>query len=619
MFECFRYAKEEAGLSRRLARGRDGAIDLIDRVTQPGAATVTECKYIGSGSADEAFTRWREVAANLRNNLPALAADPKKAPRSPYRGWLDPDRPVTRYRFCVTCEMTDQRLADLEREILADFAALVDEGVEPLRALLHDKESSVRVLRWDWFDAELEAHPTLAFRWFRGLPVGVDLFDPESGARATFRDFLRSGELPYFSRDEYSERRVGAVEGSEADLIGALTGGQVQAVLISGPGGAGKTRLSWELASALAEDAYGFDIYWLGRGTTFESIVELAARYPRHASILLLFDYAEAARSLDEVADAVEHICANTGHRMRLLATCRASAANAVHDALGVLQVREKPLGSAHTGELGYAEWVTRSILALENLPARQDIERVCHGVPALAAFAVFLYRRHRARFSAQFGALHSDPDFDRWAAHRISALVARSGEADLAAGRTLALLAVSLPLGIDEFAQIQAEHGPLLRCLCDDRWVEQDSDEYVAAHDVLADSLASRWLFESASAATDRTVDLLVETASRGRLERGLIAIERLAPHPKYPAIDGKKVAAALVDRHPDQVARSLRLLLSGSLLSFHEKLDLLHEHHILQQHARDDRSIDGPISALAEQAARQQLDRNAFPSVES
>jgi hypothetical protein len=613
VFECFRYAREEAGFVKRLAAGRDGAIDLVDRVSEPGAATIAECKYIGSGQAAEAVTRWRAVARNLAANLPALAKNPSLRPGSPYRGWLDPHRPVTRYRFCVTCRMTDSEVRALEAEIARDFARIVAD-VPQVAALASNLDANVRVLRWDWFAKALNDAPSLAFRWFRGLPVGVDLFEPEIGGEATFRDFLRSGELRYLSREEYDSRGFGRIERRESELIAALTSGDRQALLITGPGGAGKTRLSWELAAALAGSDHGFDVYRLGRGAGFASVDELARHYPADGSILLLLDYAEAASDLARVADAVEHVTRNSGHRLCLVATCRASAANQVRDALGVLALEEKSLGSARSGESDFVHWVARSILELEALPSPEQIEKVCRGVPALAAFAVFLHRRHPDRFDTQFGALLQVDDFEKWAAHRISALVDAVGGSRGDAEPVLARIAIALPMPAQRLDAIGAEDAvgrSLIRMLRDDRWIEHEAGQYFAAHDVLADALAARWIFEADSAVTDRVGELLGGAVDADEFERCLIALERLASHPKFGEIEGGRLIDELVALRPNDVAGALSHVIASQMLSVDEKLQLFQSHALLRERARADRAMDIPLSALAEQCAKQGLGR--------
>ena len=611
VFECFRYAKEERGFTKRLARGRDGAIDLLDRISEPGTATIAECKYIGSGMAQEATERWAEVYRNLSKNLPGLHADPAKTPKSPYRGWLDPERHVTRYRFCVTARMTESECTALEKRIASDFAKLVQtEKIEPLRALA-ENDGAIRVLPWDWFTTELEEHPSLAFRWFRGLPVGVELFEEESGNVTTFRAFLSGGELGYFSRDEYEDEGAGTLERGESVLVSGLVEGSPQALLITGPGGVGKTRLSWELSTRLAELEHGFEVFRLIRSATFESVATLADHHPANASILLLIDYAEAMPNLSDIADAVAHVSANTAHQVRVIATCRSSATNAVRDNLSVLDPEPKSLGSRQTGEEGYISWVTRSILNLGGFSQPEELARVCHGVPALAAFALFLFRYHRTRFDQQFGALHGLDDFDKWANHRIAILIGGlSGQR--ANERTLAQIALSLPLPVEQFRAIFTSNEALIEALRVDRWIEEAGDQFVAAHDVLADALAARWLFEAEHAATDRTVDLLNDAARNGYLGHALVALARLAFHPKFAEIDGAALSEALLSHHPEQVSEICGPLLEGPFLNFEEKLDLLHRSEPIRQTAKREPSHHVSLSFLAAEAVYRKCDTN-------
>ncbi len=603
MFECFRIAKDERGFSKRFARGRDGAIDLIDRTGEAGAVTVAECKYIGSGAVKDVAGRWAEVFHHLWKNLPALREDAKIRPNSPYRAWLNPELPVKYYRFCVTVPMNDIELQAIEARIVADFAKLVALGVEEVRALAEGTDA-VRVFRWDWFHAELEEHPSLAFRWFRGLPAGVELFESDDRADATFRDFLTAGELHYFSRDEYVAHGSGTVERGETTLTSRLADEGLTALLITGPGGVGKTRLSWELASALGKAPNGFDVYRLGRSAGYNSVTELADHYPGAASILLLIDYAEAAPKLGEIADAIAHVLANSSHRMRLIVTCRASATNWVSDSLALLDLERTSLGSVKAGEADFSQWVTRSILELVSFPEPHDLARICHGIPALAAFALFLFRRHRSKFDRQFAALHEVEDFGKWANRRIAALSARLGT--ITGGeRDLARIALALPFPIDHDNALIGTVRPLLEALLADRWIEQDQGDYVAAHDVFADALVARWLFESDQAATGRAIDLLTDAASNGDLAHALFALARLAPHPEFGEISGATVADALIKRHPKQAEDVCNILLGGPLLKYEEKLDLLSWVSFIKDRIRDKPSLRVNLSILADGAA--------------
>ena len=615
VFECFRIANEERGFAKHLARGRDGAIDLIDRFGEPGVATVAECKYVGSGLAKDAIARWREVFRHLSDHLPMLHANPDKNLKSQYRAWLEPDRPIKRYRFCVTATMSKQELAALEKRIVADFAKLVGAGVEPLRHLV-EEPGAVRALPWDWFEAELEEHPSLAFRWFRGLPIGVGQFGDASGNEPTFQDFLTSGELRYFSRDQYESAGFGALERGEVALVTGLIHGAPQSLLITGPGGVGKTRLSWELAAALAGADDGFDVFTLKRSAGFESVTELAASYPGNASILLLIDYAEAAPKLNDIADAIVHLAAHSGHRVRLIATCRSSATNLVRDNLAALDPEVKGLGSLQTGEEAYVRWVSRSILALERFPQPEELERVCQGIPALAAFALFLFRRHREQFDRQFGALHGLSDFDKWVSHRVSLLSSRIGDRD-ASERMLARIAFALPLPFDRFQTMGGSYGAILDILRVDRWIELRDGYYVAAHDILADALAARWLFEAEHATSERSLDLLEEAAREQDLPHAMGVLARLASHPKFGSINGAFLVDALLERHPGQLCKSLALLLGTAILNFEQKLNLLHQHELARDAARAEPTLQVSLSVLAEESASRKLCKDDNPAL--
>ena len=210
--------------------------------------------------------------------------------------------------------------------------------------------------------------------------------------------------------------------------------------------------------------------------------------------------------------------------------------------------------------------------------------------------------------------------DFDKWTIRRIGGLVASHTGDRRAAERTLARISLALPLSLDKFEAFESEseaNRALIGALRDDRWIEREGDGYAAAHDVLADALAARWLFESDNAATERAADLLREAARHGNLGPALIALERLAPHPKFEEIDGAMVVDELVSRHPAETVKSLALMLAGSLLSLKEKLELLHRSDFLRERIRQDRTLDVNLSHLAAEVVYRKLAANSFPPI--
>lgn len=188
VFEALSRSDAETGLVRRLGRGRDGAIDIV--AENDGRTAIFECKYVGDLKFETVRARWREVQSNLVKYLPTLAAEPKKSPKSPYRFWLDAERPVRSYEFCVTAPLSNLEARELMKEIQANFAELAARpGLDVLSSLGSDPDA-VTVKSWDDFEGMLGANPALAYRWFGGLPYGRNCSTYKRCFRKAFISFF---------------------------------------------------------------------------------------------------------------------------------------------------------------------------------------------------------------------------------------------------------------------------------------------------------------------------------------------------------------------------------------------------------------------------------------------
>ena len=160
--------KHGEDLVRGLARGADGAIDLINAVGP--IRDVVECKFISVNATDSPAKRWGEVRVRLKKNLRA-AAEGKGGPAIAYRPWLRSNGPVERYRFCTSALMgtgNDRNL--LRDEIETFFSGISHEHAE----LEHLAKLKVEVLSWDDFTTDVSVFPQLFYRWFGGLPRGAN-------------------------------------------------------------------------------------------------------------------------------------------------------------------------------------------------------------------------------------------------------------------------------------------------------------------------------------------------------------------------------------------------------------------------------------------------------------
>jgi len=226
------------------ALGKDGAIDLSE--TRGDGRTVVECKHVGVDGPQAATVRWREVATRLRKHL-ADGAGPT-AGQAQYGPWYRLDPPIVEYVFAISSSVGNQHQRDGLRDEIRDF---FDHLAVGRPHLAHLADLRVEVLDWTRLQSRIERRPHVAYRWFPATrPLGIVPVDEPIGS-GTFRSYLQSGQLPYFS---FASHRAGtdAELHTESELLGEADrapGGLV----ITGRGGVGKTRLTLELGR-LAQD-----------------------------------------------------------------------------------------------------------------------------------------------------------------------------------------------------------------------------------------------------------------------------------------------------------------------------------------------------------------------------
>src|SRR4051794_20616508 len=101
-------------------RGRDGGIDLIDQ--GDGRRTALECKFHSDARDDGPESDWRRVASVLKETLPELCGkEEAKVLTSPHAPWLDRQRAISAYWFCISTTFANESAVDrLKGEIERD-------------------------------------------------------------------------------------------------------------------------------------------------------------------------------------------------------------------------------------------------------------------------------------------------------------------------------------------------------------------------------------------------------------------------------------------------------------------------------------------------------------------
>lgn len=166
-----------------------------------------ECTFIGRNATTRGQHRWKDVYRVLFANVTSLlAADPDITKRSPYAPWIDRNRPICKYVFCVT-HVRDED--DLREAIQRDFHNL--SAVDSRLAHLEDVVVDIR--GWGFFLAELSRRLPLRYRWFESLPPGVSHLLGQSPRKESFKQFLRAETLPFFPDRHFTKSKEARWQG----------------------------------------------------------------------------------------------------------------------------------------------------------------------------------------------------------------------------------------------------------------------------------------------------------------------------------------------------------------------------------------------------------------------
>ena len=175
-------------------------------------------------------------------------------------------------------------------------------------------------------------------------------------------------------------------------------------------------------------------------------------------------------------------------------------------------------------------------------------------------------------------------------------------------ASREAAGLGPRLPLSVSEYYALRGrkdETARLADLLETDRWIETRSDEIAAAHDIFADTLVARYVFEARATITSRVGDVLSDAMDGDAFDWALTAINRLAAHKWFGEIDGVAAITRVYARNPAPVIAAHELLLKIRIPDERTCVRLLNALPDIAAAVAADMSCDGPLSYVAEVAA--------------
>jgi hypothetical protein len=542
-------------LHRFQTAGKDGGIDLIQQLN--GERTVIECKYIGDNDIDEAKKRWKTVKNHLETQL---ATQPPKEKQ--YKPWLKSDTPITTYLFCVSSNISNQNGFDeFEKDITDCFKNLAVSHPH----LKHLENINVEIIDWSKLLQKLDKNLPLKFKWF---PLAEKFgFIPiqNKSSEVSFRTFLEEESLPFYNRSKHLEKEPNAEIQSEEQLLEMLEDSSLHGHIITGNGGTGKTRLTFELGRLAFKNEWL--VFRCKETVNADNLTKFAETIADDKKILLLMDYVETQKHFTDITEQVSILNDSYGFQIKYVANCRSSYYPTIRSTPNHHQVLLTSSSEALWLEQ-YQASVVRHILEQGGIQIEEKHLAVCKNKPILAVFLLYLHQKNQGE---ELESLLDGADFGKWIQKRTKMSFVNVSDFEM----KLAKLAAMLPFSEDVTDSFDEFNTKLLGILANDGWIEKfQSNEWRSVHDVFADQIILSYTQDNRHFVEKFIRDIFSFAYSTNCLESAFITIQRLAP---YLEVDFNKLLNAEIDKDLPQWKKIRNYLLETSLLQEVQKIDLL------------------------------------------
>ncbi|MEE8574181.1 MAG: hypothetical protein V3T30_02110, partial [Thermodesulfobacteriota bacterium] len=598
VFEAFAHdllSPEFPKLRRFGAAGNDGCIDFY--YDEGAERLVVQCKHIGTeGGLKDAQNRWKKDADNLEKNI-IDSAGPKL---SQYQPWYQTDFPISKYLFCISSKLkTLRQIEDLRIEIKDFFAELA--GMHP--HLSHLRGLAVEVREWNYFlHTQLEQIPFYKFKWFssiwpRGLmPLGELRHDSES-----FRKYLDGDNVPYYSRKDHltSESRPDGAEIEDEERLLSRLEDKNTGLVITGPGGVGKTRLVLELGRlAVKKKRLVFCVTGSAGRASIDRLIEQITQDTR---LLLLIDYIELQKNFAEIVEYVNELNDRGVVDIRYIANCRTSYFKTIKKGYERFEgINLAPIGDGSRWNEGFRKNIVRRILDEGEFQVTPELLDLCRDRPVLAVFASYLFHK---KGETGLEGLVGERSFGGWVLKRMS--LTFDGRKDV--DEEIATLAAFIPMEKTVAERLSTDMVGLLTRLAQDGWVEKDgeSGRWEAAHDALADEVLRSFIEDHQPTLDIFVKKLFTQARALGTIESVLISFQRLSDRSETDSLNWYDIVNGEITENPDKWLCVRHLLLCTSLLDPVKSVRLLGLHEEYWDGIEKDIEMQLQLSELALQAA--------------
>ncbi|NEO87200.1 MAG: hypothetical protein F6J87_23515, partial [Spirulina sp. SIO3F2] len=422
-----------------------------------------------------------------------------------------------------------------------------------------------------------------------------------------FRDYLNDETLPYYSRSAHLAVDLppeGVVIPDEAALLQRLDEPDTTGLIITGSGGIGKTRLTFELGrQALAE---GWLVFRVKTRLKAEALEKLADQIETPTRVMLLVDYAETQQDFENLTQVLDELNSEDDYHFRYIANCRTTYYANVEGIDRHHQVDLTPPDEAQDWFEHYRAETVRHILRRSGLPKFERYLTVCRSTPILAVFLAYLYSQGRELDLAD---LLGEQIFQQWLLTRLKLSFQQK---DSKLQKELAFLLAQFPITERAAEQIaQSQYRDLFDRLANDRWVELDCDPngesvWVVAHDVLADQMVTGYLKHHPATTQLIVRSLLREATKFEGLRSTLYTLQRLADVPLLGKLDWFKIISKQMAEAPLAWRAVRDVVLRSALMPATQTLALLEAHETVWQNIETELEFQNYLAGLARQAMK-------------
>ena len=563
------------------AAGKDGGIDLSQTTD---TRTVVECKVVGDDEVSKVEARWNEVAERLAKNL--ASADGPPSGQSQYEPWYRTEPPINEYLFCVSASLKNQaRRDDATIGLRSTIATFFRDLAEKHPHLSHLRSLQVQVIDWDELTENLSSH--LVFRWFAKTRInGLTPFGDDE-LSGSFRDYLHSEKLPYYSRSMH----LNTVPGNPSDkvddedaLLDKLKNPRCSGLIISGAGGVGKSRLMWELGHNARRNR-GMTVLRVEGRLKPDTLEKLAEQLSPHDEVLILIDYIETQHDFIQFVEDLNTVNATYELQLRYIACCRASYFSAIqYGGAATSQFYHVNLASDSALEEWLHTYHVATILHILQSSGVQTSDRalaMCGQTPVFAVFLAWLHDNNRIE---ELTELLTEVDFGHWISKRVQKSFP-SAHFPGFINQTLAQLVCLFPLSNDVALSLRKETtvDQLFSRLQQDRWIERsnsdsgDLDLWETAHDVLADQIVLSHGVQQGQATDHFVLRVLELAAEHDVVESALVTFQRVAGYPPFNTQNWEALLRRAIRPTAPAWRKARNRVIQSSLLSSAECVRLL------------------------------------------